>query len=186
MKAGFYSLMLTCVCAGPVGATSLVPTTFDNQVEEAAEIFRGKVTDVTAEWRETERGRVIFSRVSFEVLDRYKGELGATITLEFLGGTIGDESMIVEGSPKFRLNEELVLFVSGDRNRACPLIGWSQGKLDIERGANGEGVVRLKREGQLAASAARVRRVLRADDRMALGEFEGMLNSRVRALDAGK
>jgi hypothetical protein len=144
------------------------------------------VTGVAAEWRDSERGRVIFSKVTFDVLDQYKGVSDAVVTLEFLGGEIGEESMVVNGIPKFRIGEELVLFVSGDRKRACPVVGWAQGKLGVERDGNGAGVVKLNPPSQLAAGAARTRRVLRSDDRMALGEFEAMLERRVAQLEAGE
>jgi hypothetical protein len=180
----WFALMI--VLAGTLRATSLVPMSFDDQVAEAAAIFRARVTGVAAEWRDSERGRVIFSKVTFDVLDQYKGVSDAVVTLEFLGGEIGEESMVVNGIPKFRIGEELVLFVSGDRKRACPVVGWAQGKLGVERDGNGAGVVKLNPPSQLAAGAARTRRVLRSDDRMALGEFEAMLERRVAQLEAGE
>lgn len=157
---------------------------FDDQVREAEQIFLGKTVVVEAERRSTEQGNAIFSKVTFEVLDRYKGEGEARVTLEFLGGTIGDESMIVEGIPTFDLGEEMVLFVSADRTRVCPVVGWSRGKFEVERAAGGEGVVMLPVEAQRAASGARARAVLRSDDRMTLTDFEGLLESKVGELDS--
>ncbi len=179
-------MMAAMLSVGTLGATSLVEMSFDEQVEESAEIFRGKVTEKAAEWRESNRGLVIYTKVTFDVLDQYKGTAEASVTLEFLGGTIGDESMVVEGIPEFRVGEELVLFVSGDQNRACPVIGWSRGKFEVARDAGGGGVVELSAESQVAASIARTRRIMRPDDRMALGEFEQMLRQRVATLEAGK
>ncbi len=170
---------LVIALAGLLRATSLIPMTFDNQVEDAAEIFLARVDGIDSEWRESERGRVIFSTVTFAVLERYKGADKDVVKLEFLGGTIGDEKMVVEGIPTFRVGEEAVLFVSGDRTRACPVVGWSRGKLDVERDANGRGVVRLSSQGQIAVNAARTRQILRSDDRMALGEFGDLVKRRV-------
>lgn len=155
-------------------ATTLAPFTFEDQVSGAAEIFRGRVTRIETERRPTKRGSALFTQVTFTVLETFKGEPNSPRTLNFLGGTLGDESMIVEGMPRFTKDQEAILFVSGDPDLVCPVLGWSEGQLAVE----GDEVV-LPDRAQDSASAARTRKAIRSDDRMALSDFRKLLKTRL-------
>lgn len=155
----------------------MAPFSFDDQVRDAAEIFRGRVVDVTAERRRAEGRSRIFTTVTFEVLETFKGAPSSPRQLDFLGGRVGDEAMIVEGMPRFEKGQELVLFVSGDRDLVCPVLGWSEGKLPVERGE-----VILPVRVQAAATATRAAKAIRSDERMSLGDFQRMLKGRMSQL----
>lgn len=167
-------LILLSAAATGLRATTLAPFTFEDQVSDAAEIFRGRVTGIETERRETKRGSAIFTRVTFEVLESFKGSAKSPRTLDFLGGSMGDKSMVVEGMPRFSTGQEVILFVSGDPDLACPVLGWTEGRMAVD---NDEVVIPDR--AQDAASAARTRKAIRSDDRMSLGDFRQFLKSRL-------
>src|SRR6185369_14180146 len=76
-------------------ATTVLPPTFEEMVRRADLVFEGKVVGVHSEWRTVEAKQVIFTLVEFQPLDVLKGATGASVTLQFLGGTIGDVTMEV-------------------------------------------------------------------------------------------
>src|SRR5215207_11195448 len=100
------TLLLLALAALPAArATSVVPPNFAELVGEADAIYRGRVTAVQP--RRVERpdgnGSVIKTFVTFAVERVLKGADQKEVTLEFLGGTVGDDSMTVSGMPKFNV-----------------------------------------------------------------------------------
>lgn len=162
-------------------ATTLAPFTFEDQVSGAAEIFRGRVTGIETERRASKRGAAIFTKVTFDVLENFKGSSESPRTLDFMGGSLGGETMIVEGMPRFSHGQEVILFVSGETDVVCPVLGWSEGRMSVD----GDEVV-LPDRAQDSASAARTRKAIRSDDRMSLGDFRQLLKTRLGQKGAAK
>lgn len=113
-------------------ATTLEPVTLDEQIEQSEVIFRGRVESKDAEIEQLENGRRIVTHVTFIPTEIYKGRVPSRVTLDFLGGKMGDVEMVVDGMPVFEVGNEYVLFVSEDGNRACPVVGWTQGSLPLD------------------------------------------------------
>src|SRR5688572_15986612 len=92
----FLLWLLPALCPR-VEATTVVPPSFAELVGEADAIYRGRVTSVQA--RRVERpdgeGSLIKTFVTFAVERVLKGPEQTQITLEFLGGTVGEETMAV-------------------------------------------------------------------------------------------
>src|SRR6266480_5313283 len=81
-----------CCCA-TASATTVIPPTFEEMTDRAELIFLGKVVSSRAEWRALGTNRVIFTLVEFERQEVLKGEAGASVILQFLGGTVGDVTL---------------------------------------------------------------------------------------------
>src|SRR6267142_2428465 len=88
-----------------VTATTVIPPTFDQLVTQAELIFQGTVTDVRSVWEGQGAQRYIETYVTFQVADNIKGDAGASYTIRMLGGTVGDETMLVTDTPKFRVGD---------------------------------------------------------------------------------
>src|SRR5436190_2907136 len=86
-----------------VSASTVIPPTFDQLVQQAEFIFQGTVTDVRSVWDGEGGQRHIETYVTFQVADNVKGDAGASYTIRMLGGTVGDETMLVTDTPKFRV-----------------------------------------------------------------------------------
>ena len=91
-----------------VNATSVVPPTFEEMVDRADLVFVGRVVNSSAAWRSVGTNRVIFTQIEFEMKEVLKGRAGNSVTLQFLGGTVGEATLEVADVPRFD---------AGDRTR---------------------------------------------------------------------
>ena len=109
---------------------SVLKTTMDEMLTESEFVFEGRVLSV--ESRQTDSKR-IHTFVTFEIQEIIKGEYPEpTITLRFLGGTVGNLTMAVSDIQIPRDGERGVYFVESlDRNQVHPLYGWSQGHFTV-------------------------------------------------------
>ena len=116
-------------------ATSVIPPSFAELVGEADAIYRGRVTAVQA--RRVERpdgdGSLIKTFVTLAVERVLKGAEQKEVTLEFLGGTIGDESMTVAGMPTFNVGAREIVFVQKNGVQFCPLVALMHGRYHVLR-----------------------------------------------------
>ena len=138
------SLALVCAVAlavSPLGATSVTPPTFKQLTHRAEAIFRGEVTTLRTELVTHADSRAIFTYVTFRIQEILKGTLPAdvgaeqTVTLEFLGGTVGDLTMDVVGIPRFSIGQTELLFVEKNGQQICPLVAMMFGRFRIQRHA---------------------------------------------------
>lgn len=127
------SLVCTLLMAGVANSTTVIPPTFETLVSSASTIFVGEVMDVRSEWTATRDGRAIITLVTFKVEEVWKGSAGSVTQLEFLGGTVGQMRMQVDGMPQFVEGQRSVLFVSGDAKAISPLVGFWHGRMRIEK-----------------------------------------------------
>jgi hypothetical protein len=129
------SFVLLLAIAPFARATSVIPPTFAELVSEADAIYRGCVTDVQA--RRVERadgeGSTIKTFVTFAVERTLKGTEQKEVTLQFLGGTLGDEKLEVSGMPKFNVGAREIVFVQKNGVQFCPLVALAHGRYRMLR-----------------------------------------------------
>ena len=153
-------------------------------VSRAELIFTGQVVSQHSDWRNDNGQKSIVTLVSFSVQQVHKGTAGANITLQFLGGTVGDVTFDVAEIPKFKPGERVVLFVEGNGVNASPVVGFFHGKFSLQRDRTGRETV-LKYNGEpfsAFSSAGRAKQVLAAASRsepMTLGEFTAEIRRHV-------
>src|SRR3954452_24471185 len=101
MKTSKYLLFMAGLVAGAtsLSATTVIPPTFDQLVDQAQEIFRGTVTKVSSEWVGEGAERHIVSYITFKVKDSLKGSPGQNYTMRSFGGTVDGESMSIGDGP---------------------------------------------------------------------------------------
>jgi hypothetical protein len=116
---------------------SIVPPTFSELVNGADYIVRATVKSVTSGWKETQGQRHIVTHVELEVRDVIAGTPPSPLILEMLGGQIGDQLMVVEGAPQFKVGEEGIFFVRGNGRQFFPLVAVSHGHYPILKDAAG-------------------------------------------------
>jgi hypothetical protein len=137
----FSILMVASLLAGGVLATTVIPPSFDDLVSRAQTIFQGTVSDVRSEWTGEGGQRHIVSYVTFNVDDAIKGNPGAKVTLNMMGGTVGAETMEVTDAPKFKVGDRDVLFVENNGTQFIPLVGIMHGRFHIKKDETGRDVV---------------------------------------------
>ncbi|HTD67624.1 MAG TPA: hypothetical protein VK846_13945 [Candidatus Limnocylindria bacterium] len=128
------------------GATVIAPS-FDQLVESADLIFTGQTRSQRSEWRNIGGQKSIVTLVSFRVSAVHKGRADSVVTLQFLGGAVGDVTLDVSDMPKFRKGERVVLFVQKNGANASPLIGFYHGKFSLQSDATGRETV-WKHDGE--------------------------------------
>lgn len=124
----FLSILLVLVLGASSGrATTVVEMTFSEVVDGAELIAVGTVSAMEQIW-DAERG-MPFTDVTFSDVEVLKGTAGAAeLTLRFLGGPAPNGlTLAVSGMPRFAMNDQAVVFSTGNGVYACPLVGWWQG-----------------------------------------------------------
>ncbi len=134
-RSALFILALTLWTSAQAASVRLVG--FDELVRSSALIFHGVV--VASASRELADGRHIVTDVEFEILDVYKGELGARrLTLGFAGGVVDGVGVRVHGLTQPSVGEVGVYFVEQTgRPQVNPLYGWDQGHYLVRRDDGG-------------------------------------------------
>ena len=112
--------------AGIAKATVILEVSFDEVVQGAEFIFEGRV--VSKETRPSPIGGTPFTYFTFQIMDVIKGSFpGNTIELGFMGGTLNDLTLEVEGMRMPEVGEKGIYFVESLDQQVHPLYGWRQG-----------------------------------------------------------
>jgi hypothetical protein len=175
--------------AAAAGSTTVRPVGFNELVSRSELIFVGQVVDRRSSYLRGADGPIV-TDVVFDVIRVLKGSAGLRTQLMFLGGTVGRETLIVSGMPRFEIGERDMLFVSGDRISSNPLVGFWEGRFRIVRDpATGGDVIRTHGGGPvfdgLPSAAPPPVRTLGTGGApavvgLSLGEFETLVQQRVR------
>lgn len=142
-------------------ATTVIPPTFDELVDQAEIIFQGEVTAVKSQWVGEGAQRHIVSYVTFRIEDSLKGNPGQSYTIRMLGGTVGDESMGVTDAPKFDVGDRDVLFVQNNGTQFIPLVGIMYGRFHVQRDQTGHESV-LTNQGEAVNGLGEFKAAVRA------------------------
>lgn len=124
-------ILLVGLAVIDVQATSVIPPDFDQLVNDSDYIIRATVKSVTSEFREGDGGKTIITKVGLEVKDVIAGNPPADVVLEMLGGRVGDEEMIVQGAPRFKVGNEDILFVRDNGRTIVPLVAMMHGRYPV-------------------------------------------------------
>ena len=135
-------IFIIIVAGGINTAAALMEAlSIDTLVKASSSIIRGEVVDSQAMWSES--GDQIVTRVTIRVQKDFKRQVSEElITVEYLGGEVGEIGMMVSDSPQMFAGEEVIIFLepsgaSTDRQR-FHVVGSAQGKFTLEE----DGMVR--------------------------------------------
>jgi hypothetical protein len=135
------SILMICFCLVIPGyATTVVPLSFEQLVNQSQSVVYGRVSDVRAQW--TADRRFIESVVTIEILRGIKG--GARESIEFTvpGGQVGRYLNLIPGAPSFVRGDIAVFFLTAQGARLPVTTGLTQGIYRVRRdAASGEMLV---------------------------------------------
>jgi hypothetical protein len=117
--------------ARPAWPTTVVAPTFDELVLRAETVIVARVVALRSAWVDSRAGRSIVTDVTVSIERTLKGPTYAERSFEFLGGTVGDDTLAVAGMPEFHVGDRDVLFISEAGRPASPLVGFMYGRFRI-------------------------------------------------------
>ena len=113
------------------GATTLYPHTVEQRTDISDYIIRGEVVEV---WTEMDENGTVWTRARVDVSNVLKGpDAPAEMIIDSLGGTYGAHTTSVEARAVFSVHEELVAFLSLQKNGRYVPIGKFMGKYTVRR-----------------------------------------------------
>jgi hypothetical protein len=188
------ALLIALFSVVPLRATSVLPPDFEQLVNESDYVVRAVVDSTRADYRDGPQGRLIVTTVRFRLRETATGQPPATLELEMFGGQIGDDRLIVNGAPVFRVGEDNFLFVRDNGRCITPLVAMMHGRYRVLRDpATGQEFVARENRVPLqdvaeialplatAEVAERLRRAIRPGDALTPAEFTAQIRATRRA-----
>jgi hypothetical protein len=123
---------LVCVVliAGAAGhATTLVRMTVREMTHAADLVLRARCVESLVKWDAGE----IWTFTTFEIEEAWKGSPPRQVVVRLLGGTTPDLTSSVDGVPRFRAGEEVVLFLVPTGRGDYSVVSWMQGTFRVAR-----------------------------------------------------
>ncbi len=141
LRFRFFAPVLALAITAPAArATQIILQTVEQMTYRADAVVRAVPTGErpVSRWTNPDGTGLIVTTTRFRVIESITGGLavGQVFTVEHLGGTIGDISMMVPGMMVFRPDEEVVLFAKRDGDR-YHVLDLSMGKFEVGGAANG-------------------------------------------------
>ena len=143
LRLALISFVFGIMAVGGIGsAVALIEAlSISTLVKASTSIIRGEVIDTEAMWSES--GDAIVTRATIRVQSDFKRQVSEElVTVEYLGGEVGEIGMMVSDSPQMFTGEEVIIFLepseaSTDQQR-FHVVGSAQGKFSLEE----DGMVR--------------------------------------------
>lgn len=110
-------------------ATTVKQFSLEQMVRKSHRIILGRRVSQETYWNKT-RTRIL-TATRFAVTEDLKGESRGTATVVTVGGAMDGLTLLVSGTPRFRENEEVLLFLEGGKSGHWILMGLSQGMFRI-------------------------------------------------------
>src|SRR5262245_49112342 len=131
MRRSVYACLICFAFVIPLSATTVVPLSFEQLVNESASVVYGRVVDVRAQW--TDDRRFIESVVSIEILKGMKGTAHERISFTVPGGQVGRYVTVIPGAPVFAPGDMAVFFLTSRGARMPVTTGLTQGIYRVQR-----------------------------------------------------
>jgi hypothetical protein len=162
-------------------ATTVIPPTFEQLVQQADVIFQGTVTNIQSIWSGEGAQRHIDSYVTFQVEDSIKGNANSSYTIRMLGGTVGSETMEVTDAPKFNVGDRDILFVEHNEEQFVPLVGIMHGRFHVESDETGREFVTTGEGHPLrdVAKLGREEEAVSAAEAISPDEFKSQIRTQI-------
>jgi hypothetical protein len=133
MKSLSLCVAVCLLLSSSPSATTVIPPSFQELIGEAEVVFEGEVIDTRSRVSNVGGNEVIFTDVSFRVSRALKGAPPSVVSLQFLGGVVGDLGMRVQGVPTFARGDRDVIFAITSQPLISPLVRMMHGRVRIVR-----------------------------------------------------
>lgn len=121
--------LLALVPAIPAWAT-LVPTmSVEEMIDGSEVVVHGKVWRTWSAWDDAHQN--IWTHYEILVSDVLKGSVDGKFVVSEPGGTVGELSMAIAGTPTYQVGEEVVVFAERTPIGFMRTCGWGQGQFAV-------------------------------------------------------
>ena len=144
----------------PLWASVIIEMDLEALVEESDSIIEGRVETAFSQWDGNKR--LIFTFTSIRVADPLKGERKRSLLVKQLGGKVGSLNMTVAGTPKFKEDSNVIVFLKDAGDGTFHVTGMNQGNYEIIEEfaiSNLSGVDLLNLETGLISETSRMKTV---------------------------
>jgi len=125
-------LLLLCLAfVGQSASAMIVRVSLDDMVQQSADIVQGRVISRESRWNDDHTAIVTNIRVAVDESWAGKSSAGKTLTIQTLGGVVGEIGEVVEHQPVFGATEEVVLFLGVDAEGKPRVHNDEQGKFAV-------------------------------------------------------
>lgn len=139
------SLIAAALAPGGAGATQIILQSIEQMTYRSDAVVRAVpvATAPVSRWSNPDGTGLIVTATPFRVVESMLGDamLGKQVTVEHLGGAVGEISMAVPGMPVFRPGEEVVLFMRRGDDGAYRVLDLSMGKFEVVFAGDGSRVL---------------------------------------------
>lgn len=167
--ATLLALVSIAVAVPAANAAVAQAASFDEKVDNAAAIIRGKCVKTEAKFDPS--GRWIVTYATFNVAEAIKGTAAGQLTIVTPGGTVNGIHQETIGVPMFREGDEHVVFLRNTRLGPSPLY-YDQGTYNVADGEHGEKIIVAKPSNVIHLDTQRAMAVAPADEPRTLGAFK--------------
>ncbi len=175
MRRSLLAVFFIALFSHAANATTVVPLSFEQLVNESQSVVYGRVSAVRAQW--TADRRFIESVVTVEILRGMKGSAGESIAFTVPGGQVGRYVNVIPGAPSFAPGDLAVFFLTAQGPRLPVTTGLTQGIYRVQRDSSSGDMLVVPPVLDVAG------RVVRGDARrkpVPLAVFEGTVRAAVR------
>jgi hypothetical protein len=157
--AFFAGIVSAIVSPSTALSQSGAPATED-LARRADVVVVGKVTGVTSEWS-SDRSRIV-SRVTVSIDQHIKGdESQNSVTISTPGGEVGGVGEVYSHMPRFKMDEQVIVFAAKDQRGVLRVVGGDEGKLTVTKDEV-TGLQMVSDREPLAVFASRLKRIVQA------------------------
>jgi hypothetical protein len=120
------------IAPSPASASLVIALDLPTMVERSDHVAVVDVLSVKSDW--DQKHERIMTTVELAVVESWKSAATGTnrLTIVQMGGTVGDQTMVVHGVSRFTPGERAVVFLRGTAARAG-VVGMAQGKRVVRR-----------------------------------------------------
>lgn len=136
MRVCAAALLISVTIVSSLSATTVVPLSFVQLVNESSSIVFGRVVDVRGQWSDDHR--FIESVVSIDVMRGLKGGAAEQLAFTIPGGQLGRYVNVIPGAPTFAIGDVAVVFLTSRGARLPITTGFTQGVYRAQRDSAGE------------------------------------------------
>jgi len=109
-------LVLPFIFCGLLIALTIKDASIEELTLESDLVVRGTVKSIECKW-ENEKLKKINTIIQLEIAEYYKGISGRDIEIVQMGGKINNIEDIIIGTPRLKLNEEVLVFLMKNNNQ---------------------------------------------------------------------